>query len=90
MQQITARRERRLWHCRGFRDAQQTIEARIDDEIVRPDSGLADRSPAEFARELRLTTPTFASSPDWHDSPIRVGGQAKLDHGQPAKQKPGW
>jgi putative transposase len=34
-------------------DAQQTIEAwRIDYETVRPHSGLADRTPAEFARSL--------------------------------------
>lgn len=46
-------------------DAQQTIEAwRIDYETARPHSGLADRTPAEFARALRLTTPSFSLSPD--------------------------
>jgi putative transposase len=46
-------------------DAQQTIEAwRIDYETARPHSGLAGRTPAEFARELLLTTPSFTPSPD--------------------------
>jgi putative transposase len=41
-------------------DAQQTIEAwRVDYETVRPHSGLADRTPAEFAKELLRTTPSF-------------------------------
>jgi putative transposase len=40
-------------------DARQTIEAwRIDYNTVRPHSGLADRTPAEFARELERTTPS--------------------------------
>ena len=35
-------------------DAQATIEAwRIDDTVARPHSGLADRAPSEFARELQ-------------------------------------
>lgn len=41
-------------------DAQQTIEAwRTDYNATRPHSGLADRTPEEFARELRLTAPSF-------------------------------
>ena len=40
-------------------DAQQTIEAwRIDYNATRPHSGLADRTPAEFARELLLSAPS--------------------------------
>jgi len=40
-------------------DARQTIEAwRTDYNTIRPHSGLADRTPAEFARELELTTPS--------------------------------
>jgi putative transposase len=46
-------------------DAQRTIEGwRIDYEIARPHSGLAGRTPAEFAKELLLTTPSFTQSPD--------------------------
>jgi putative transposase len=37
-------------------DAQQTIEAwRIDYNVVRPHSGLAGRTPEEFAKALQLT-----------------------------------
>lgn len=40
-------------------DAQHTIEAwRVDYETTRPHSGLADRTPAEFARELLLHAPS--------------------------------
>lgn len=45
-------------------DAQETIEAwRIDYETARPHSGLADRTPAEFARELLLQTPSLNPLP---------------------------
>jgi putative transposase len=46
-------------------DAQHTIEAwRIDYNVTRPHSGLADRTPAEFAMTLRGTlSPEHASSP---------------------------
>jgi putative transposase len=45
-------------------DAQQTIEAwRIDYERARPHSGLAGRTPAEYARTLQLTTTSFTLSP---------------------------
>lgn len=41
-------------------DAQETIEAwRVDYNVVRPHSGLADRTPEEFAREHLTTTPSF-------------------------------
>jgi putative transposase len=41
-------------------DAQQTIEAwRIDYNVARPHSGLADRTPQEFAEELLETTPSL-------------------------------
>jgi putative transposase len=46
-------------------DARQTIEAwRVDYNVARPHSGLADRTPEEFAKELLLTTPSFHHSPD--------------------------
>jgi len=46
-------------------DAQQTIEAwRIDYNVVRPHSGLADRTPEEFAKELLLTAGSTTPSPD--------------------------
>lgn len=46
-------------------DAQRTIEAwRIDYQTTRPHSGLADRTPEEFARELLLTASSFNPSPD--------------------------
>ena len=42
-------------------DAQETIEAwRVDYETARPHSGLADRTPAEFARELLLNAPSLS------------------------------
>lgn len=41
-------------------DARETIDAwRVDYETARPHSGLADRTPAEFAKELLRTTPSF-------------------------------
>lgn len=41
----------------SLHDAQETIEAwRIDYNVARPHSGLADATPEEFARELLLTT----------------------------------
>jgi putative transposase len=41
-------------------DARATIEAwRVDYETARPHSGLADRTPAEFARELQSTANSF-------------------------------
>lgn len=41
-------------------DARDTIEAwRVDYETARPHSGLADRTPAEFARELQSTATSF-------------------------------
>jgi putative transposase len=40
-------------------DAQQTIEAwRIDYNVARPHSGLAGRTPEEFAKALQLTAPS--------------------------------
>jgi putative transposase len=46
-------------------DAQQTIEAwRVDYETARPHSGLANRTPAEFAKELLLTTPSYTQPSD--------------------------
>jgi putative transposase len=46
-------------------DAQQTIEAgRLDYNITRPHSGLAGRTPEEFAKALPLTTPSLHHSPD--------------------------
>lgn len=43
-------------------DAQRTIEAwRVDYNDARPHSGLADRTPTEFARELLLTPPSIIS-----------------------------
>lgn len=45
-------------------DAQQTIEAwRIDYNVARPHSGLADRTPEEFAQELLLTAGSTTPSP---------------------------
>jgi putative transposase len=42
-------------------DARATIEAwRVDYETARPHSDLADRTPAEFARELQSTATSFA------------------------------
>jgi putative transposase len=49
----------------GLRDAQDTIEAwRIDYQVTRPHSGLAGRTPEEFARTLHRTTPSLQQSPD--------------------------
>jgi putative transposase len=46
-------------------DAQQMIEAwRVDYNDARPHSGLADRTPTEFANELLLTTSSLTLSPD--------------------------
>ena len=46
-------------------DARATIEAwRVDYNVARPHSGLADRTPEEFAKELRLTTSSPTQSPD--------------------------
>lgn len=46
-------------------DARETIEAwRIDYNRVRPHSGLADATPEEFARDLRLTTTSTQSTLD--------------------------
>jgi Integrase core domain len=46
-------------------DAQHTIEAwRIDYNVARPHSGLADRTPEEFATELLTTAPSIHQSPD--------------------------
>jgi putative transposase len=46
-------------------DARQTIEAwRIDYNVARPHSGLADRTPEEFAKELLLTAGSTTPSPD--------------------------
>jgi putative transposase len=46
-------------------DAQQTIEAwRIDDNEARPHGGLADRTPAEFAKDLRQRILSPHQSPD--------------------------
>ena len=37
-------------------DARETIEAwRVDDNGARPHSGLADRTPTEFAREMQMS-----------------------------------
>jgi putative transposase len=48
----------------SLRDAQETIEAwRVDYNVARPHSGLAGRTPEEFARELKLTT-SSTPSPD--------------------------
>ena len=45
-------------------DAQQTIEAwRIDYNVARPHSGLADRTPDEFAKELLMTAPSTTNPP---------------------------
>jgi putative transposase len=41
-------------------DARETIEAwRVDDNVARPHSGLADRTPTEFAMALQNATPSF-------------------------------
>ena len=49
----------------SFPDARRTIEAwRIDYNIARPDSGLADRTPEEFAQELRKLAPSLHQIPD--------------------------
>lgn len=46
-------------------DAQHTIEAwRIDYNVARPHSGLADRTPEEFAKELLTTAPSLHQPPD--------------------------
>ena len=46
-------------------DARATIEAwRIDYNVARPHSGLADRTPAEFAKELLRATSSPTESPD--------------------------
>jgi putative transposase len=46
-------------------DARETIEAwRVDHNVGRPHSGLADRTPEEFAKELLLPTPSVHQSPD--------------------------
>jgi putative transposase len=45
-------------------DAQQTIEAsRPDHNAARRHSGLADRTPNEFAKELMMTAPSFTPIP---------------------------
>ena len=60
--------------CVSRADARDTIEAwRVDDMDARPHSGLADRPPSEFAREMQgsaacLTYPTGLPSfldPSW-------------------------
>ena len=46
-------------------DAQRTIEAwRVDYNVARPHSGLADRTPEEFAKALLLIAPSLHHSPD--------------------------
>jgi putative transposase len=46
-------------------DARETIEAwRVDYNVARPHSGLADRTPEEFAKQLQLTTTSPTQSPD--------------------------
>ncbi|MDB4874432.1 MAG: ISDet2, transposase orfB, partial [Gemmatimonadetes bacterium] len=46
-------------------DAQQTIEAwRIDYNVTRPHTGLADRTPEEFAKELLMPTIALHQSLD--------------------------
>jgi putative transposase len=46
-------------------DARETIEAwRVDYNVARPHSGLADRTPEEFAKQLRLTASSPTQSPD--------------------------
>ena len=41
-------------------DARDTIEAwRVDDNVARPHSGLADRTPTEFAMSLQHAAPSF-------------------------------
>jgi putative transposase len=46
-------------------DARETIEAwRVDYNAARPHSGLADRTPEEFAKELLMTTASPHPSPD--------------------------
>jgi putative transposase len=46
-------------------DARDTSEAwRVDDNVARPHSGLADRTPEEFANELLLPAPSLHHSPD--------------------------
>lgn len=46
-------------------DARETIEAwRIDYNVTRPHSGLADRTPEEFAKELLVATTSLNPTPD--------------------------
>ena len=46
-------------------DARETIEAwRVDYNVARPHSGLADRTPEEFAKELLRPTPSLHQPPD--------------------------
>jgi hypothetical protein len=46
-------------------DAPATIEAwRVDYDVARRHSGLADRTPEEFAKELLMSTPSLHQSPD--------------------------
>src|SRR4051812_20782840 len=46
-------------------DARETIQAwRVDYNVARPHSGLAGRTPEEFAIELRDSTPSTNQSPD--------------------------
>lgn len=49
----------------NLRDAQRTIEAwRVEYNVARPHSGLANRTPAEFAESYQLTTPSPSHSYD--------------------------
>lgn len=49
----------------SLRDARETIEAwRVDYNIARPHSGLAGRTPEEFAQELKLAAPSLYHVPD--------------------------
>lgn len=48
-----------------LRDAQRTIEAwRVEYNVARPHSGLANRTPAEFAEELLLTAASLSNPYD--------------------------
>ena len=49
----------------SLRDARETIEAwRVDYNVARPHSGLAGRTPEEFAKELKLAAPSLHHVPD--------------------------
>ena len=49
----------------SLRDARETIEAwRLDYNVARPHSGLAGRTPEEFAKELKLAAPSLHQPPD--------------------------